>query len=684
MLVHEAVQEIKTRIRCTDFLERSPKGGRDHYKCPFCFSGMGSNGTGALMYYPDTNTFFCFSCQKSGDVIDLYEEQNGVDFPTAISLMAKDLGITIDRPTAADDFRPEKGPSSPGKGPADPARENVQADKKEPVADYTNYYVYCSSRLEDPAALAYLQGRGISLETARRCYLGFDPSADPANNPGLIKEDNEYVYYIPHPAPRIIFPCTKSHYVARSIDPNTPPAFKKMNPAGSTPGLFNEAALYAQDVQEVFITEGVFDALSILEAGYSAIALNSTSNWELLTNKLQARRPNATLIVCLDNDKPGQEATEKLQNALEWLEIPSTAQDICGKYKDPNEALTGDRDSFLSALQEAVKAAHPAARPDNTRDYIDNLMAAELDAFRQQDLKTGFSNLDKEAQGLYSGLYILAAGSSLGKTTFALQMADQLAAAGTDVIYFSLEQSRLELVTKSISRFTAQKDINEAVSSINIRKGWLSKSVLDATKAYKEAVGDRINIIEGNFDTNTIFVGNYVRRYISRNNVRPVVIVDYLQILQPTEDMKRATTKEVMDFTVTELKRLSRDLGIVIICIGSLNRANYLLPVDFESLKESGAIEYSADVVWGLQLMCLNEELFSKEGHIKEKRARIKEEKKATPRRIELVCLKNRFGKSSYSCYFNYDPRFDLFTEATEAAADFTPTGRTPKAGRKL
>lgn len=677
MLVHEALQEIRTKISCTDFLERSRKGGRNHYKCPFCFSGTGSNGTGALTYYPETNTFYCFSCQKSGDVIDLYEEQNGVDFPTAISLMAKDLGITIDRPTAADDFRPEKAPSSPGKGPADPARENIQADKKEPAADYTAYYEECRKRLEDPAALAYLQGRGISLETARAGGLGYDPAADPANAPGAAAGD-----YKPHPAPRLIIPSTKSHYVGRRLDGVK--EYEKMNPAGSTPGLFNEAALYAQDAQEVFITEGTFDALSILEAGYPAIALNSTSNWELLTNKLQARRTNATLILCLDNDKPGRDATERLQNALEWLEIPSTAQDVCGKYKDPNEALTGDRDSFLLALQAAVQAAHPAARPDNTRDYIDNLMTAELDAFRQQDLRTGFNNLDAKTHGLYSGLYVLAAGSSLGKTTLALQLADQIAEGGTDVIYFSLEQSRLELVTKSISRRTYHINPDEAATSISIRSGYLSKTVLDAFREYKEAVADRISIVEGNFDTDISFIGDYVRRYVKRNGVRPVVFLDYLQILRPVKEIEKKTTKEAIDYNITELKRLSRDLGIVVIAISSINRANYLQPIDFESLKESGAIEYSCDVVWGLQLQCLNEELFSSEGKIKEKRARIKECKAASPRQIELICLKNRFGISSYSCYFKYNARYDLYEESTEAAQDFSLPGRTPKAGRKL
>ena len=89
-------------------------------------------------------------------------------------------------------------------------------------------------------------------------------------------------------------------------------------------------------------------------------------------------------------------------------------------------------------------------------------------------------------------------------------------------------------------------------------------------------------------------------------------------------------------------------------------------------------IEYTADVVWGLQLQILNDELFNNEKKIKEKREKVRQAKKAIPREIELVCLKNRYGVSSYSCGFKYDPRFDLFEPDNlyKVAEDFDiPTG---------
>ena len=139
-----------------------------------------------------------------------------------------------------------------------------------------------------------------------------------------------------------------------------------------------------------------------------------------------------------------------------------------------------------------------------------------------------------------------------------------------------------------------------------------------------------------------------MRRYITRNGTRPVVILDYLQILQPADSTRRQNLKETIDSTVTELKRMSREMDLTVIVVSSVNRQNYMTPIDFESLKESGGIEFTADVVWGLQLQCINEPLFERDKGIKEKRDRVKAAKAENPRKIELVCLKNRYGRSSY------------------------------------
>ena len=683
----QATQEIKARWK--DLYPADGNGRGKGIICPLCGSGSGKNGTGITEKPNSRNHFLkCWnggcSFETGGSVIDLYMMENGMnpqtDFSRAVDELAARLNISIDphrNSTAAEDFAeaaPAAGnPSFSGESSSTAAAEPTA----EPPANFQKYYLQCMKNLRESAeAQAYLQRRGISLDLAIKYFIGFDPAWI---SPTVIKNQLEKgSNWMPQPKPCIILPSTLAHYVARDIRPaeqldEQGRKYAKMNEG--QPGIFGYHKAFepttgaAADI--VFVCEGAFDALSVLEAGQQAIGLNSTSNADALIKKLEEHPTAATLVICLDNDEAGKKTAERLKDGLRRLNISYCSADICGSAKDPNESLTADRAAFEAAIAKAV--ASTAARPDNTAAYLDGLMAGEIEKFKQgKDRKTGFPNLDEKAGGLYSGLYVLAAISSLGKTTFALQMADQLAAAGNDVLFFSMEQSRLEMVSKSLARMTAQADMKNAVTSLSIRKGYLPAQVVAAADQYKRQTGERLSIIEGNFNADISFIGDYIRQYIRRNDARPVVMIDYLQILQPAADGKsRLSKKDEIDLAVTELKRLSRELDLTIIVISSLNRMNYQTPVAFESLKESGGIEYTCDVVWGLQLACLDEDLFDgdNKGKVKAQRKRINDAKAEEPRKIKLVCLKNRYGISSYDCAFEYYPAFDLFVPAKTVAA---------------
>lgn len=295
--------------------------------------------------------------------------------------------------------------------------------------------------------------------------------------------------------------------------------------------------------------------------------------------------------------------------------------------------------------------------------YVSGRMQDEIKAFiAASNVKTGFLRFDTLAGGLYPGLYVIGAISSLGKTTFVQQLADNVAAAGKPVLFFSLEMSRLEMASKSISRKTAQLDFANAVSSLKIRAGVTSRNVQEATEAYINAIGDNMQIIEGGFDTTVDSITEYTRAYIEQHEGRkPVVVVDYLQIIQGAQ---KGTVRESIDYNVVELKRLARALDVPVIVISSINRGNYLLPVDFESFKESGGIEYTADVVLGLQLACLDDNpVFQKDKDIMAKREAIKAAKAENPRKIRLVCLKNRYGRPDWTITYKYYPQYDYFVE---------------------
>jgi replicative DNA helicase len=264
-------------------------------------------------------------------------------------------------------------------------------------------------------------------------------------------------------------------------------------------------------------------------------------------------------------------------------------------------------------------------------------------------LSTGFEELDDALNGgLYTGLYIIGAISSLGKTTLTLQIADNLSQQGGDVLFFSLEQSRFELMSKSISRETylycIANGINKqyAKSSIGISDGRRYKNydktdtiVIEGAFSKYKGYSEHLFIYEGIGNISVDEIRETVKKHISfTGNKRPIVFIDYLQILAAAEGYERASDKQIVDHNVTALKQLSRDFDIPVFSVSSLNRENYVSEINMSAFKESGAIEYGSDVLIGLQLKGTGEKDFN-----------LNDAKSKDPREVEFRVLKARNGK---------------------------------------
>lgn len=259
-----------------------------------------------------------------------------------------------------------------------------------------------------------------------------------------------------------------------------------------------------------------------------------------------------------------------------------------------------------------------------------------------------------------------------------LQIADNIARSGQDVIIFTLEQSKLELVTKAISRISHQIRPGKAVKYSDILEQTDASKVytdefINASNIYTEQIAPRTIIEEGNFITSVDTIKDYIQRYIAVTGKQPVVFIDYLQILAPSNE--KFTDKQQTDYTATTLKKISRDYNIPIFAISSFNRANYNQDAGYEAFKESGSIEYTADVVFTMQLNYITEIADQNEGKrdkdkITASRDEIRRAKTQNPREINLICLKNRNGKSNFKIKFNYNTVFNNFKEKDEREQD--------------
>ena len=633
-------------------LEKSKSG---LYSCPLCGSGRGKNHTGAFSITGDK--WHCFSCNEGGDIFDLVGKlENLSDYPQQVARVREIYGGT-------------------GSQQPQPRKKPLQSEPQEEQTNYTAYFEECNRRL---AETTYY--RGISFETLNRFKVGYDPNWKPKGRENAIG------------TPRLIIPTSEFSYIARDTRPNADPAYKAIK-QGKT-HLFNEAALTESD-RPIFIVEGEIDALSLIDLDAVAVGIGGTSGINRLLQAIDKNRPQQPLIVALDHDAAGQKADDELIEELEARAIDWTRADTMYlDYKDANEAMNGSRAAFTEKVREAeaeamevaalrkkeqeeaqakLEEAQEAEREAEIKKYrAENNAATHLVEFMSEidasvntpHIETGFKRLDESLDGgLYEGLYIIGAISSLGKTTFTLQIADQIARGGHDVLIFSLEMARSELMAKSISRLTYQTAlatggrVQDAKTTRGITAGerWKNYNraekdlIAFAVNEYAE-YAENIFIEQGLDEIGVKEIRERVEKHKRLMGAAPVVVIDYLQILKPTDP--HYSDKQNTDKAVMELKKISRDSKTPVIAISSFNRASYKEAVTMEAFKESGAIEYSSDVLIGLQLEGAGSNSFD-----------ATEEKQKDPRNIEAVILKNRNGRTGDKIAFEYKPMFNHFKE---------------------
>lgn len=656
------LEELKQRVKIVDYLQSKghtiKKVGSNYgvSPCPLC-----NKGDNHFRINPSTNLYNSFNgCTTGGSIIDLIKQLENKTEAEAI----KELYIL-----AGEDYEQQKQEYLQGnKQVQTPTKQNenttqnniIPEEQKAKVKQYidTNYTPEAEQQ-----AIKVLSSRGIEKEiiSKYKIFIG----KDMMNNNRIIipiLENGEYTAYI-----------------GRAID-NTN-KYKYINSKGKMTA-FNIDYIKQQPGTDktIYICEGVFDALSLEQAGVKAIAINSVQQYNnTFISKVKSHIQTAsqyTYILSLDNDAPGQENTKKIIQELAKLKITSKILTIPEQYKDVNEwYIASNKEEFNRAIKQNIKdieiQQEQLTEEEETKkidynnktvaSYIGNSFLTDITKTSKYRKKTtGFKELDKAINGVFPGLYVLGAISSLGKTTLLHQIADQMASTGEKVIYFSLEQSQFELVAKSISRNTFDIDPIEYKSNIEImREETPSTLTIEAVKQYS-TTAENIIIEEGNFKTSVDNIREYVKNYIETTGNTPNVFVDYLQILTPTND--RLSDKQQVDRNVSELKRISRDFDIPIFVICSFNRTNYNEKVDFTSFKESGGIEYTADVVLGLQYKIITD----KSDNDTISRDVINAEKSKGQREITLVGLKNRNGRPYFKINYTFIPRANYFEEVGE------------------
>ena len=609
-----------------DFLEERNINIRKNF---ICLNPEHLESTPSMSYDARRNKVHCFGCGADYDIFNLIGIEHGLDdFQSQFNKACELYDVKIEQNHAT---KPKSVRASQNKRESEDIKMNT-----------IDYYKACEAAVYQTN---YFKSRGLSDETIRTFSLGYD-----AQNQ------------------RVVIPVSREFYLSRSVTDK-----RFYNPSNVKSIIFNLKALQAKN-KPVFVVESTFCALSVIQCGGNCIGLNGLNNVNQLIEVIQQHQlTDLKLIVALDNDDAGRKASYDLMVKLKEMNIQAIIYNLSEEMKDPNELLVADAsrlkanvadaeqefEKYLDELKkqqeeeaQRIKAEYQATSAlGHLQGFINDIATVNTNY-----IPTGFSELDRTlGGGLFEGLYFIGALSSLGKTTFTLQIADKVAQQGHDVLIISLEMARSELMAKSISRLTFTGDCRYAKTTRGITTAAYYKHYSDEERAcINQAINEyatyaeRIFITESVGNTTVDEVRRLIDNHVKITGNKPLVVIDYVQILRPLDP--RMSDKQAVDYNVMELKRISRDFKIPIIGISSLNRQSYKEKISMTSFKESGAIEYSSDILIGLQFEGAGEEKFD-----------VDEAKAKDERQIELVILKNRNGKTGVKIGYIFNPKFNSF-----------------------
>ena len=178
---------------------------------------------------------------------------------------------------------------------------------------------------------------------------------------------------------------------------------------------------------------------------------------------------------------------------------------------------------------------------------------------------TGIKKLDQMlGGGLYAGLTFLGARPGMGKSTFALQIASEIAAAGSPVLFYSLEMPSVRMEAKILNRAIHMRYPNSSLTA-----DWFLREENNTGKQKDWKLVEKVGKeISGSFDKMYIKerkklsvsgrdIVQDVEMFMNEKKEKPVVFVDYLQILSSCTGNRNATERQKNDENINELSGLS-------------------------------------------------------------------------------------------------------------------------------
>ena len=567
-------------------------------KCPLHESDDTSE---TLVVFPDTNSFYCFSCECGGTVINFVSDKDKISYRAATEILAKECNISL---KDNKEYQLEASEELRFTREADMYHKNVGAIGE------------------------YLAKRGLTNSTINDFNLGFH--SDCLTIP-LRNEHGQYVSM------------AIRQFSKKPKYKNTPNSilYKKSS------FLFNLDLARKNIKDRLYLCEGYMDAISGHQMGEPTVAYCGSELHRDQVRKLAGFiRKEITIVICPDNDEAGvkhlprtrdhfqsmlpktnvrvlvmpeecKDINDLLCAGYELADLPTEHIDIfvikqlIKRYKTIEEQYVV-AEAFLKTIRspmiraEAIQTLGEIWKRDvsDLKAYFDSGVSSEQDLletlhdassslsqlrdiYKRGTYPTHFQLLDNCIEGVSKGqVFLIGAYSSSGKSDIAIEyILRQIVQNKANVVFFSLEMPRGKIMERIVCKIL-KKRISE-VKELIIQGDPLVNQVLDK-------IGKKLYIV----DENNLTMHD-IERYINTINTRnimeggvDVIVVDYFTYLKGAGDYEGASEQALM------MKGIAKRYNVIFTMLSQLNRSgNTYEEPTMNQLRMTGDLEASADYI---------------------------------------------------------------------------------------
>ena len=344
----------------------------------------------------------------------------------------------------------------------------------------------------------------------------------------------------------------------------------------------------------------IFDAMWGLYEKHKPVDL-LTLTAELRRRKHLADVGGASYLTELTNSVPttthAKAYAELVAKASVRRRLIRAAQEIAEKaFAEEGEIaeMLGDAEKELFSVSDQNVKQDLVSLPDILTDTFDRLELLHRSKGALRGMKTGYPDLDNKTAGFQkSDLLILAARPAMGKTTFALNLAYNVATINKkDVLIFSLEMSKDQLVDRMLS------DVS-GVDSWKLRTGNLSGEDFEKISDAMAEMAEAPIHIDDTPGVSILEMRTKARRVAHDKDIG-LIVVDYLQLMSSSSRKAEANRVQEVSEISRGLKLIARELQVPVIALSQLSRSvesrSPQIP-QLSDLRESGSIEQDADMV---------------------------------------------------------------------------------------